>query len=74
MALDPVIYMQVEMTNLYISKYNLSLDEFLELDEKYDLLEFIGEGYEPFHLMGNEGILNEIHDYLQMAQKTKQPC
>ena len=64
MALDPVIYMQVEMANLYMEIYNISPDEFLELDNKYNILAYIEEGYEPFHLTGNEGILDEIQDYI----------
>ena len=68
MPLDTVIYMQVEISNQYMRKYNITLDEFLDLDEKYDLLEFIREGYEPFHLMGNEGILLEINEYIEMAK------
>jgi len=42
----------------------MSLDEFNELDDKYAILEFIEDGYEPFHLMGNEGILEELHAYI----------
>jgi len=64
MALDPVIFMQIEMANLYMERYELSPDEFLELDNKYNILAFIAEGYEPFHLTGDEGILNEIQDYI----------
>ena len=67
--LNPVIYLQVEIANLYMNRNNLALDEFLDLDEKYDLLTYIAEGYEPFHLMGNEGILLEIDDYIEMAKK-----
>ncbi|MCL2322197.1 MAG: DUF3791 domain-containing protein [Oscillospiraceae bacterium] len=65
MALDQILYMQVEMANLYMERHNLSPDEFLERDEKYNILEFIKEGYEPFHLTGNEGILMEIQDYIE---------
>ena len=68
MPLDPVLYMQAEIANLFMLKYSLSLDEFLDLDEKYDLLAYIEEGYEPFHLMGNEGILIEIKDYIESAK------
>ena len=69
MPLDPILSLQVEMANQYMKKYRLTLEEFLDLDEKYDILAFIGEGYEPFHLMGNEGILNEINDYVALAKK-----
>ena len=68
MELDPVIFMQVEIFNLYRSRHNLSIDEFFDLDEKFDLFEFIEEGYEPFHLMGNEGILIEVDEYIKDAQ------
>ena len=68
MAIDPVIYMQVEMSNLYMSRFSLTLDEFIALDEANGLLEFIEEGYGPFHLMGDQGILDEIHDYVQSAR------
>ena len=71
MALDPVIFMQIEMANLYMQKHNLSSDEFLKLDDKYNILTFIEEGYEPFHLTGDEGILDEIQDYIA-AQDKKQ--
>jgi len=39
--------------------------EFLKLDKKVDILGFIREGYGVFHLMGDEGILNEIEDYVR---------
>lgn len=68
MALNPIIYMQVEIANLYMERYKLSPNEFLEIDNKYNILEFIKESYEPFHLTGNEGILNEIQEYIK-AQK-----
>jgi len=65
MALNPVVYMQVEIANLYMHKYNLSARDFVELDEKFKILDFIAEGYEPFHLMGNQGILNEVREYIE---------
>ena len=68
MKLDPILHMQVEISNLYMEKYKLSTDEFIILDKKYGILEFIEEGYEPFHLMGNEGILQEIEDYINIQK------
>ena len=68
MTLNPIVYMQVEIANLYMQKHNLSARDFVALDEKYKILDFIAEGYEPFHLMGNQGILNEVREYVE-AQK-----
>jgi len=65
MAVNQVLLLQIEIANEYMKKYNISLNEFNELDEKYAILEFIEDGYEPFHLTGNEGILEEIHEYIK---------
>jgi len=65
MAINQVLFLQIEIANEYMKKYNISLDEFNELDEKYAILEFIEDGYEPFHLTGNEGILEEVHEYIK---------
>ena len=65
MAVNQVLFLQIEIANEYMKRYNISLDEFNELNDKYAILEFIEEGYEPFHLMGNEGILEEIHEYIE---------
>ena len=64
MAVNQILFLQIEIANEYMKKYNMSLDEFNELDEKYAILEFIEDGYEPLHLTGNEGILEEIHEYI----------
>jgi hypothetical protein len=69
MPMNPVIYMQVEMANLYIKQHNISIKEFLLMDEQYGIIDFIGEGYEPFHLMGNQGILNEIQEYIEVQDR-----
>ena len=67
MSIDPIIFMQAEIANLFMERRNISPIDFLKLDEEYNILEFIKEGYEIFHLMGDEGILNEINDYIDAA-------
>ena len=64
MAINQVLFLQIEIANEYMKRYNMSLDEFNELDDKYAILEFIEDGYEPFHLTGNEGILEAVHEYI----------
>jgi hypothetical protein len=71
MALNQVVYLQVEMANLFMERHNLTPDEFLALDKKYDVLGFIGEGYEAFHLTGSEGVLSEINEYVQMSRASR---
>jgi len=65
MAVNQVLFLQIEIANDYMKRYGMTLDEFNELDDKYAILEFIEDGYEPFHLTGNEGILEEIHEYIK---------
>jgi len=36
----------------------------LELDERSDLLGFLEDGYEPFHLTGVDGIMDEVEQYI----------
>ena len=64
MALNQVLYLQTEIARLYMKRHDLAPAEFLELDRKYGILEFLETGYEPFHLTGPEGVLNEVEDYL----------
>lgn len=71
MAINQVVYLQVEMANLYMSRHNLTPEEFLALDKKYDVLGFIGDGYEAFHLTGSEGVLDEIHEYIDSLSSAK---
>ena len=61
--IDPVAAMQTHIARLYRKRHNLGIREFLDLDRKVDILGFIEIGYEPFHLTGDEGILDEIDGY-----------
>jgi hypothetical protein len=45
----------------------MSVDEFVKLDRKTDILPFIADAYEPFHLTGDPGILEEVDEYVQEA-------
>jgi hypothetical protein len=49
-----------------MKKHKLSPKEFLNLDKKVDILGFINEGYDVFHLMGDKGILNEVDEYVNI--------
>ena len=64
---DHVLYMQIRVANLYRKAHELSIDDFLKLDRQTDLLTFVADAYEPFHLMGDLGILEEVDDYVREA-------
>jgi hypothetical protein len=69
--INPVLFMQAQISRLYCKRHNMSTDDFLKLDRQTDILGFIETGYEPFHLMGEEGILDEIDDYCQIQIKSE---
>ena len=64
MIINQEIYLQFLIANKYMRKHNMTPQEFLELDEKSDLLGFLEDGYEPFHLTGVDGIMYEVENYI----------
>jgi len=66
MKINQGIYMQFLVANQYMRKHRLSPQEFLELDKKSDLLGFLEDGYEPFHLMGIDGIIEEVEQFVKL--------
>jgi hypothetical protein len=66
-----VLYMQIRVANLYRQAHRMTIADFLKLDREADLLSFIAEAYEIFHLTGDAGIIEEIDDYVRSALKSK---
>ena len=64
--MDQILFMQAGIANMYMKKHRLSPKEFLKLDKKIEILGFIQEGYEPFHLMGDKGIMSEVEEYVRI--------
>jgi hypothetical protein len=71
MKLNQVAHLQTEVAHAYMRQHNLTPAEFVELDCQYGLLRFIEDGYEPFHLTGVEGILDEVDDYVRIQREHK---
>jgi hypothetical protein len=61
--IDPIAVMQTQIARLYRQRHNIGIREFLERDRKANILGYIERCYEPFHLTGEQGILNEIDEY-----------
>jgi len=47
-----------------MERHNIPPQKFLELLAKKDIIKFLRLGYEMFHLTGDEGVLEEIDDYV----------
>jgi hypothetical protein len=69
MNINQVAYLQAEVSQAYMRQNNLSPADFLELDRRYNILRFIEIGYEPFHLTGTQGIIEEVEDYIRIQKK-----
>lgn len=64
MKINQVVYLQFLVANQYMRKHNITPHEFLELDKKCDLLGFLEDGFEPLHLTGVDGIMDEVEKYI----------
>ena len=62
--INPVAFLQVHISRLFMERHGLSPKEFLEIDATKDILGFLRLGYEPFHVTGDEGILEELDNYV----------
>ncbi|MCL2604802.1 MAG: hypothetical protein FWD90_10015 [Defluviitaleaceae bacterium] len=62
--IDPVVFLQAHFSRAFMKRHNLTTREFLDLDREKDIIGFFRVGYEPFHLTGDEGVLEEMDAYV----------
>lgn len=63
-----VAYYQVGIARKYMRRHNLTPLQFVERDRQYHILHFLEIGYEPFHLTGDEGVLDELDEIVSEQQ------
>ena len=66
LKLNQIAHLQTEVIHAYMRRRNLKPAEFVDLDNKYGILRFIENGYEPFHLTGVQGVIDEVEDYIRI--------
>jgi hypothetical protein len=71
MDINQVAYLQAEIAQAYMQRHQLTPSHFVELDRKYGILRFIEIGYEPFHLTGTQGIIDEVDDHIRIQKEQK---
>jgi hypothetical protein len=49
-------------------QHSLTPSNFVDLDLKYGILHFIEIGYEPSHLTGTQGVVDEVESYVQLQE------
>jgi len=65
--IDPVVFFQAHFSRLFMERHNLMPQEFLALNKKKNIIGFLRLGYEPFHLTGDEGVLEQLDNYAGIA-------
>ena len=62
--IDPVAFLQIHIARLFMERHELSPEAFLAMDARKDIFGYLRLGYEPFHLTGDDGILEELDAYV----------
>lgn len=57
-------YLMVCMADYLMARWKKTVEEFLQLDALYGILDYLLIAYEPFHLTGEEGIAEEIEAFI----------
>jgi len=62
--LNNTIYILYLVTENYKKAHSLSTSQFLELDKKYHIINFVGECPDVFDSMNTQEIIEEIDQYV----------
>ena len=65
---NDVAYFQVGIARKYMRRHSLTPLQFVERDKLYHILHLLEVGYEPFHLTGDEGVLDELDEIVAEQQ------
>lgn len=62
--LNNTIFLMYLVTENYCKKYNISTEDFLKLDEKYAILNYVAECPDIFDSLTNDEMIEEIEQYV----------
>ena len=61
-----VLNMQISLISILSEAWKISFPELSEIFKKYDVLGYIDVCYENYNSIGNQGIINDLKDYIEM--------
>lgn len=61
-----VLNMQLVLIPILAKEWNKTYSELSDLLVKYDVLSYIDVCYENYNSTGNQGIINDLRDYIEM--------
>ena len=62
--LSGVVFSQAHFSRAFMARHRLSPQAFLNLDKEKDIIGFLRDGYELFHLTGDENVLEQLDAYV----------
>ena len=63
--INPIIFLQVRYIRMIMQHYNITTKEFLELNKQKNIIGFLRDNYESFHLTGEDGVMEELCSFVQ---------
>ena len=60
-----IIFMQVRLLRLASEKWNITIQNTVDLFEKYSIFKFIEDCYDVFHMEGDDAVFDEIQTLLK---------
>ncbi|MBQ7766405.1 MAG: DUF3791 domain-containing protein [Lachnospiraceae bacterium] len=67
---DAVLNMQITLIPILVKSWKLNLQQLSDLFKEYDLLSYIDTCYELFNSTGNQGIVDELEEYIKIQGGT----
>ena len=61
-----VLNMQLVLIPVLAEAWNKTYSELSDILKKYDVLSYIDVCYENYNSTGNQGIINDLEDYIEM--------
>ena len=60
---------KLKAINLLINDNGLTPEQFVELDNEFDVLGYIDEAEEILHLHGDQGVLDDLNEYIKTQKE-----
>lgn len=61
-----VLNMQLVLVPVLSRSWDMSFSELAEIFKKYDVLDYIDVCYEIYNSTGNQGIIDDIREYIEL--------
>lgn len=66
-SLNNTIFLMYLVTENYCKKHNLSIEDFLKLDEKYAIIEYVAECPDVFDSLTDSEMVEEVEQYVSQS-------